>query len=114
MEIILNNILYDISTFVEEHPGGNAVFKHAVDMTKEFNAVGHSSYAVSILSNFKRTEIHPDDARYVPDNQINYNQNEVSKLFTHEDRFNVHKIIGVYLFIEFHTFIHRLCIHRIQ
>jgi len=57
MNIIINNILYDITTFVDEHPGGNAVFKKDTNHTEDFNTVGHSSYAVSLLNNYKTKEI---------------------------------------------------------
>ena len=109
MIIVINNTIYDISTFIDEHPGGNNVFKDSKDMTKQFNEVGHSSYAVSLLSNYKLKEICPDDPRYSANkNKIHFNQNKVSKLFTHEDKFNIHKIMGMiclinylYLFVDF-------------
>jgi len=108
MNIILDNTLYDITAFVDEHPGGSNVFKTDTDLTKKFNDAGHSSYAVSLLSNYKVKEIPPTDPRYVPSNKIEYNQTKISKLFTHEDRFNIHKIMGLvslmnylYLFVDF-------------
>ena len=109
MLIVINNTIYDISTFTDEHPGANNVFKDSEDMTEQFNEVGHSSYAVSLLSNYKLKEIYPDDPRYsANNNKIHFNQNKVSKLLTHEDKFNIHKIMGMiclinylYLFVDF-------------
>ena len=43
MNIILDNTLYDIMAFVDEHPGGSSVFKTETDLTKKFNDAGHSS-----------------------------------------------------------------------
>ena len=77
-------------------------------MTEQFNEVGHSSYAVSLSSNYKLKDIYPNDPRYANNTKLHYNQNKVSKLFTHEDKFNIHKIMGMiclmnylYLFVDF-------------
>jgi cytochrome b involved in lipid metabolism len=53
MKIIINNQLYDITTFVNEHPGGNNVFKDGADMTEEFNKVSHSKMAIKMLEKYK-------------------------------------------------------------
>ena len=106
---VMNNTIYDISTFIDEHPGGNNVFKDSKDMTEQFNDVGRSSYAVSLSGNYKLKEIYPDDPRFNANNtKLHHNQNKVSKLFTHEDKFNIHKIMGMiclinylYLFVDF-------------
>ena len=87
MIIVINNTIYDISTFIDEHPGGNNVFplrtrsleggrpKDSKDMTEQFNEVGHSSYAVSLLSNYKLKEIYPDDPRFNANHtKLQYNQ----------------------------------------
>ena len=68
MVIVINNTIYDISTFIDEHPGGNNVFKDREGITEQFNEVGHSAYAGSLLSNYKLKEICPDDPRYSANN----------------------------------------------
>lgn len=52
MKIIIHNKLYDISNFISEHPGGKDVFdgKNNVDLTDEYNSVGHSNSANNMLS----------------------------------------------------------------
>jgi len=52
MIIIINNKKYDITEFINEHPGGNNVFVDGKDMTEEFNKVGHSKQAVKMLEKY--------------------------------------------------------------
>ncbi|CAK9034104.1 unnamed protein product [Durusdinium trenchii] len=62
-ELIIHGVTYDVSSFLEEHPGGAAVLqRHAgQDATEAFLAVGHSQEALQILSAHR----HPgQDARY--------------------------------------------------
>ena len=53
----MNNKIYDITTFVNEHPGSAEIFTHMFDHTKQFNDIGHSSHTLSLLSNFQYEEI---------------------------------------------------------
>ena len=67
MRIIINNNIYDITTFINEHPGGPEVFRLDADadadadalpdLTHKFNEVGHSEYAVNLLGNYKVDEL---------------------------------------------------------
>jgi cytochrome b involved in lipid metabolism len=43
--IILDGYVYDVTAFIEHHPGGDLVFikKAGQDVSKDFAAVGHSS-----------------------------------------------------------------------
>jgi len=103
MKIIINNNIYDITTFISEHPGGAGVFtKYASessnnipDLTEKFNAVGHSEYAVNLLGNYKVEELSEDDPRFKRDHHLEYNKTKISKLITHEDKFHIHKSMGV-------------------
>jgi ferredoxin-NADP reductase len=114
MKVIVNNNIYDITTFIPEHPGGNAVFQNndiadtnvvadadapeeirVRDLTLKFNEVGHSEYAVNLLGNYKIGEISEDDPRFRRDYKLEYNKNKISKLVTHEDKFHIHKTMGV-------------------
>jgi ferredoxin-NADP reductase/lipid-A-disaccharide synthase-like uncharacterized protein len=104
MKIIINNNIYDITTFISEHPGGAGVFtKYSSeyisddipDLTEKFNEVGHSEYAVNLLGNYKVAELSEDDPRFKRDQILEYNKTKISKLITHEDKFHIHKMMGV-------------------
>lgn len=104
MRIIINNNIYDITTFIQEHPGGPDVFKldeqeqngskELIDFTQKFNNVGHSEYAVNLLENYKVSELSEDEPRFNRSNKLEYNKTKISKLVTHEDKFHLHKIFG--------------------
>lgn len=103
MKVIIHNNVYDITTFIPEHPGGTAVFSagssegegDCCDFTEKFNAVGHSEYAVNLLENYKVHELSEDDPRFRRDCRLEYNKTKISKLITHEDKFHIHKLMGV-------------------
>jgi hypothetical protein len=105
MKVIINNNLYDITTFISEHPGGAGVFtkyakaendnENIPDLTAKFNEVGHSEYAVNLLGNYKVEELSEDDPRFKRDHRLEYNKTKISKLITHEDKFHIHKTMGV-------------------
>jgi ferredoxin-NADP reductase/lipid-A-disaccharide synthase-like uncharacterized protein len=102
MRVIINNSLYDITTFIPEHPGGPTVFGFGSnisdttinDVTEKFNEVGHSEYAVNLLGNYKVADISDDDPQFRPSSKIEYNKTKISKLVTHEDKFHIHKLMG--------------------
>ena len=116
MIIIINNKKYDITEFINEHPGGNNVFVNGRDMTEEFNKVGHTKQAVKMLEKYlikeeekkeekeEKEEIYDKISIY---DLIKYkwNSNKLSKLFTHEDYLNLHKILGFIVLINFFYFI---------
>ena len=70
MKIIIANKYYDITEFAKEHPGGYELFINNSDMTKLFNEAGHSSYAVSLHSNFKSEPISESDPIYKNDSSF--------------------------------------------
>ena len=47
MIITINNKKYDVTEFLNEHPGGKDVFIDGADMTEKFNKVGHSKEAIA-------------------------------------------------------------------
>ena len=65
------------------------------DLTQKFNEVGHSEYAVNLLGNYKVDELSEDDPRFNRDHKLEYNKTKISKLITHEDKFHIHKTMGV-------------------
>ena len=111
MRIIINNNIYDITTFIPEHPGGTSVFTKYIkqhdssdpddndettpDLTQKFNEVGHSEYAVNLLGNYKVEELSEDDPRFNRNHKLEYNKTKISKLITHEDKFHIHKTMGL-------------------
>ncbi|XP_016347432.1 cytochrome b5-like [Sinocyclocheilus anshuiensis] len=61
--IIIHNKVYDVTKFLEEHPGGEEVLREQVggDATENFEDVGHSTDAREMASSFVIGELHPDD-----------------------------------------------------
>jgi NAD(P)H-flavin reductase len=128
MIIIINNKKYDITEFINEHPGGNNVFVDGKDMTEEFNKVGHSKQAVKMLEKYLIKEEEVEELKEIKEEEVEikevkveeeifdkisiydlikykWNNNKISKLFTHEDYLNLHKILGVIVLINFCYFV---------
>ncbi|XP_013921341.1 PREDICTED: cytochrome b5 [Thamnophis sirtalis] len=61
--IILHRRIYDLSKFLEEHPGGEEVLREQAggDATESFEDVGHSTDARALSETFIIGELHPDD-----------------------------------------------------
>ncbi|XP_035616672.1 cytochrome b5 [Oncorhynchus keta] len=61
--IIINFNVYDVTKFLEEHPGGEEVLREqgGGDATESFEDVGHSSDAKEMAANMVIGELHPDD-----------------------------------------------------
>lgn len=61
--IILNNKVYDVTKFLEEHPGGEEVLREQAggDATESYEDVGHSTDAREMASSMIIGELHPDD-----------------------------------------------------
>ncbi|XP_048884634.1 cytochrome b5 [Brienomyrus brachyistius] len=61
--ILINNKVYDVSKFLEEHPGGVEVLcEHAGgDATENYEDVGHSSDARKMAESYVIGELHPED-----------------------------------------------------
>lgn len=65
---VYNRKVYDITSFVDEHPGGADTLMSVAgkDGTAEFDSVGHSAEAIELLEKFYVGEVHPDDVGNVP------------------------------------------------
>ncbi|CAN6482480.1 unnamed protein product [Victoria cruziana] len=52
---VINGRVYDVSKFLEEHPGGDDVLVEVAgrDATKEFDAIGHSKGAKQLLLKYQ-------------------------------------------------------------
>uniref|UniRef100_A0A673LE12 Cytochrome b5 n=1 Tax=Sinocyclocheilus rhinocerous TaxID=307959 RepID=A0A673LE12_9TELE len=59
--IIIHNKVYDVTKFLEEHPGGEEVLREQVggDATESFEDVGHSTDAREMASSMVIGELHP-------------------------------------------------------
>ncbi|XP_061884214.1 cytochrome b5 [Entelurus aequoreus] len=63
--LIIHDKVYDITSFLEEHPGGEEVLLEQAgsDATESFEDVGHSTDAREMLQQFYIGELHMDDRR---------------------------------------------------
>uniref|UniRef100_W5U8W1 Cytochrome b5 n=1 Tax=Ictalurus punctatus TaxID=7998 RepID=W5U8W1_ICTPU len=61
--IIINHKVYDVTKFLEEHPGGEEVLREQAggDATESFEDVGHSTDAREMSKGMMIGELHPDD-----------------------------------------------------
>ena len=91
---------YDVQPFLKSHPAGEDIIKpfEGKDMTEEFDAVGHSKNAMKLLSKYLigTTNTSPP----IPISHKNKNM-VVTKLFTSEDQFYIHKILGAFALFSF-------------
>ncbi|NP_001011009.2 cytochrome b5 type B (outer mitochondrial membrane) [Xenopus tropicalis] len=63
--LVIHDRVYDITKFVEEHPGGEEVlFEQAgADATESFEDAGHSIDAREMLNQYYIGDLHPDDCK---------------------------------------------------
>nr|BAN20243.1 cytochrome B5 [Riptortus pedestris] len=61
--VVIHNSVYDVTEFLNEHPGGEEVLmeQSGQDATEAFEDVGHSSDAREMMKKFKIGELHEDD-----------------------------------------------------
>uniref|UniRef100_A0A8C6C8Y8 Cytochrome b5 n=1 Tax=Monodon monoceros TaxID=40151 RepID=A0A8C6C8Y8_MONMO len=61
--LILHYKAYNLTKFLEEHPGGEEVLREQAggDATENFEDVGHSTDARELSKTFTIGELHPDD-----------------------------------------------------
>lgn len=129
MIIYIDSNKYDITEFVNEHPGGSEVFKDGTDLTKEFNEVGHSKEAIKMLEQYlvkDNTEVSAEVPtkehtgnrnKELAKEKVNldkvsikefflhkFTQTKLSKLFTKEDKASMHKILGVFALLNYGYF----------
>ncbi|XP_042341900.1 cytochrome b5 isoform X2 [Plectropomus leopardus] len=63
--LIIHDKVYDITGFLEEHPGGEEVLleQAGADATESFEDVGHSTDAREMLQQYYVGELHMDDRK---------------------------------------------------
>uniref|UniRef100_UPI00398F08FA cytochrome b5 n=1 Tax=Pristiophorus japonicus TaxID=55135 RepID=UPI00398F08FA len=61
--IHIHDKIYDVTKFLEEHPGGAEVLKEQAggDASEAFDDVGHSTDAREMTKRYLIGELHPDD-----------------------------------------------------
>ncbi|XP_070841925.1 cytochrome b5 [Chaetodon trifascialis] len=66
--IIIHNKVYDVTKFLEEHPGGQEVLREQAggNATESFEDVGHSTDAKEMAGEMVIGELHPDDRHKIP------------------------------------------------
>ncbi|KAL5848596.1 hypothetical protein ACOSQ4_006609 [Xanthoceras sorbifolium] len=83
--IIINGKVYDVTKFLEDHPGGDEVLLSATgkDATDEFEDVGHSTTAREMMHQYHVGDIDissiPKKKMYTPPKQPHYNQDKTSE-----------------------------------
>ncbi|KAL5702678.1 Cytochrome b5 isoform B [Ranunculus cassubicifolius] len=83
--LIIFGKVYDVTKFLEDHPGGDDVLISATgkDATDDFEDVGHSTSARAMLDEFYVGEIDsstvPEKQTYTPPKQPHYNQDKTSE-----------------------------------
>uniref|UniRef100_A0A1A9WQP8 Cytochrome b5 n=1 Tax=Glossina brevipalpis TaxID=37001 RepID=A0A1A9WQP8_9MUSC len=67
--LIIHNNVYDVTTFLNEHPGGEEVLLELAgkEATEYFEDVGHSSDAREMMKKYKVGEIILDERTNIPE-----------------------------------------------
>lgn len=60
---IIDNVVYDVTQFIDEHPGGHEVLVNVAgkDATEDFEDIGHSLDAKELMKKFQIGEVVPED-----------------------------------------------------
>jgi len=61
--MIIHNKVYDVTKFLDEHPGGEEVLleQGGADGSEAFEDVGHSTDARDLMKDYLIGDLHPDD-----------------------------------------------------
>ncbi|KAK7834595.1 cytochrome b5 [Quercus suber] len=80
--LIISGKVYDVTAFMEDHPGGDEVLLSATgkDATNDFEDVGHSDSAREMMGKYYIGEIDastvPQKRTYIPPQQAAYNHDK--------------------------------------
>ncbi|XP_049574620.1 cytochrome b5 type B [Syngnathus scovelli] len=82
--LIIHDKVYDVTSFLEEHPGGEEVLleQAGADATESFEDVGHSTDAREMLQQFYIGELHMDDRKKEKPTNVNVTSEESSNSWT--------------------------------
>ncbi|CAN0915725.1 Cytochrome b5 [Linum grandiflorum] len=108
--LIIGDKVYDVTPFLEDHPGGDEVLLSATgkDATDDFEDVGHSDSAREMLDKYYVGNIDvstiPKKSSYKPPNQPHYNQDKTAEFIIKLLQFLVPiAILGLAFAIRFYT-----------
>ncbi|MQL87139.1 hypothetical protein Taro_019675 [Colocasia esculenta] len=108
--IVIGGKVYDVTKFLEDHPGGDEVLLSATgkDATDDFEDVGHSTSASAMMDEYYVGEIDsltiPTRTKYTPPNQPHYNQDKTSDFVIRLLQFLVPlAILGLAVGVRFYT-----------
>lgn len=108
--LIIGGKVYDVTRFLEEHPGGDDVLLSATgkDATDDFEDVGHSKTARDMLTDYYVGDIDassiPKDVTYTPSKQPAYNPDKSSEFFIKILQFAVPlAILGLAIAVRYYT-----------
>ncbi|KAI5638959.1 cytochrome b5-like heme/Steroid binding domain-containing protein [Phthorimaea operculella] len=64
--IIIKDVVYDVTPYLAEHPGGDDVLlgEAGKDATREFESVGHSSDAKSVMKKYRIGQLVEEEKHY--------------------------------------------------
>ncbi|KAJ2941111.1 hypothetical protein O0L34_g10346 [Tuta absoluta] len=64
--IIIKDVVYNVTPYLQEHPGGDDVLRGEAgkDATREFESVGHSSDAKSVMKKYRIGELVEEEKHY--------------------------------------------------
>uniref|UniRef100_UPI00358F9C8C cytochrome b5-like n=1 Tax=Myxine glutinosa TaxID=7769 RepID=UPI00358F9C8C len=70
--IVMHNKVYDVTTFLAEHPGGDEILLEQTgrDCTEIFESIGHSLDARLLAEKYVIGELHPDCRPKAQENSI--------------------------------------------
>ncbi|XP_031478452.1 cytochrome b5-like [Nymphaea colorata] len=108
--LVISGKVYDVTKFLEDHPGGDEVLLSATgkDATDDFEDVGHSTSARAMMDEYLVGEIDassfPTKPKYMPPKQPYYNQDKTSEFIIKILQFLVPlAILGLAVAIRFYT-----------
>ncbi|XP_035446822.2 cytochrome b5 [Spodoptera frugiperda] len=94
---IIDNVVYDVTKFLDEHPGGHEVLQNVAgkDASEDFDDVGHSLDAKDLMQKYKVGEIVESERVYAQKRQISWedNKQENDSSFTSSWKFPV--LLGI-------------------
>ncbi|GAB6021392.1 Cytochrome b5 isoform E [Chamberlinius hualienensis] len=70
--IIVSNSVYDVTKFLEEHPGGEEVLLEQAgkDATEAFEDVGHSTDAREMMTKYKIGDLNEEDRKLLKEKAV--------------------------------------------
>ncbi|KAI5084318.1 hypothetical protein GOP47_0000487 [Adiantum capillus-veneris] len=108
--LIIDGKVYDVTKFLDEHPGGDEVLLSATgkDATNDFEDVGHSSSAKGMMEEYYVGEIDsstiPERQAYVPPKQAAYNPDKTTEFLIKVLQFLVPlAILGLAIAVRIYT-----------